>query len=158
MLSIWQTPRLNKKSSTAIQAAWKEHYERLSNVEFDWDSDSLSSVYPVEGLVPHIPLELVIKAMKLMKCCKAAGASMIVVEMLKASGVGGAQQIRDLIEDIIHFGKIPAEWEESIIVSLCKGKNATLERGNYRGLKLLDQVMEVLERVAENLLWQQERM
>jgi hypothetical protein len=24
----------------AKQAAWKEHYERLSNVEFDWDPDS----------------------------------------------------------------------------------------------------------------------
>ena len=34
----------------AKQAAWKEHYyERLSNVEFDWDPDSLTEVYPIEG-------------------------------------------------------------------------------------------------------------
>ena len=53
----------------------------------------------------------------------------------EASGVEGAQQIRDLIKDIIHFGKIRTELEESIIISLYKGKGVTLERG----LKLLDQ-------------------
>ena len=90
-----------------------------------------------------------------MKCGKAAGTSLIIVEMLKASGVKGAQQICDLIDDIINFGKIPTEWEESIIMSLRKGKGVTLEWGNYRGLKLLDQAMKVLDRVNENFLWQQ---
>ena len=74
--------------------------------------------------------------------------------MLKASRVEGAQQIHELIEDIIHLTKIPTEWEESIIVSLYKGKGFALEWGNYQGLKLLDQVMKVLQGVAENFLWQ----
>ena len=134
----------------AKQAAWKEHYECLSNVQFDWDPDSLTEVYPVEGPVPNIPLELVIKTIKLMKCGKAASTFLIIAEMLKAFGFDGAQQICDLIEDIIHFRKIPTEWEESIII-LYKGKGVTLERRNYRDLKLLDQVMKVQERVAENL-------
>ena len=90
-----------------------------------------------------------------MKSGKAVGTSLIVAEMLKASGAEGAQQIRDLIEDIIHSGKIPTECEESIIISFYKGKGVALECGDYRGLKLLDQVMKVLERVAENFLWQQ---
>ena len=102
----------------AKQAAWKEHYEHLSNVEFDWGLDSLTEVDPLEGPAPHIPPELVINAIKLMKCGKAAGTSLIVADMLKASGVEGTPQIRVLIDDIIHFGKIPTEWEESIIVSL----------------------------------------
>ena len=37
--------------------------------------------------------------------------------MLKVSGVEGAQQICDIIEDIIHIGKIPTEWKKSSIVS-----------------------------------------
>ena len=57
-----------------------------------------------------IPLELVIKAIKLMKCDKAVGTSLILAEMLKAYGVERAQHIRDLIENIILFGKIPTEW------------------------------------------------
>ena len=61
----------------------------------------------------------------------------------------------DLNEDITHFRKIPSEREERIIVSLYKGKGVALERGHYRGLKLLDKVMKVLLRVAENFLRQQ---
>ena len=45
--------------------------------------------------------------------------------LVKASGIEWAQQIRDLIDDIIHFGKFPVEWEESIIVYVYKG-NASL--------------------------------
>ena len=137
------------------QKAWKEHYERLSNVEFDWDPDHLSDESPVEGPAPEITLERVIKAIGSMKNGKAPGPSEIVAEMLKASRGAGAVLIRDLIASIIHDGKIPADWEESFIVSLYKGKGAALERGNYRGLKLLDQVMKVLERVAESFIRQQ---
>ena len=111
-----------------------------------------SWILEIVSPVPHISLKLVIKSIKLMSCGKAAGISLIVAEMLKASGVERAQQIRDLIQEIIHFGKIPTEWEESIIVSLYKGKSVALERGNYRGLKLLDQIMKVLEKVSENFL------
>ena len=140
------------------QAAWKEHCECLSNVEFDWDRDSLAEVYPMEGLVPHIPLELVIKTIELMKCGKVAATSLIVDGMLKASGVEGAQQIRDLIEDVIHFGRTLTEFEESLIVSLYKGNGVALERENYRSLKLLDQVVKDIKRVAENFLKQKVRI
>ena len=30
---------------------WAEHYERLLNVEFDWDPDHLSNELPLEGPV-----------------------------------------------------------------------------------------------------------
>ena len=29
--------------------AWKSHYEKLLNTEFDWDRDSLSEVHPARG-------------------------------------------------------------------------------------------------------------
>ena len=135
--------------------AWKEHYSRLSNVEFDWDPDSLSEAFPVEGPAPQISLEQVIKSIGEMKNGKAAGPSQIIAEMLKASGEGGAVLIRDLISSIMWHEKIPADWEESIVVSLYKGKGDALDRGNYRGLKLLDQVMKVLERTLESFLRQQ---
>ena len=89
-----------------------------------------------------------------MKYGKAAGTSLVVAEILKAAEVQRAQQIRDLIEDITNSRKILTEWEESIIVYLYKGKGVALEWGSYRGLKLLDLVMEALERVAENFVQQ----
>ena len=79
-----------------------------------------------------------IRATKRIKYGKA-DTSLIIAEKLKASGAGGAQQIRVLIEDITHFWKILTEWDKSIIVSLYKVKGVALVRGNYRGLKLTDQ-------------------
>ena len=85
---------------------------------------------------------------------KAAGPSGIVAEMLKPVGEAGAVEVRDLIEDIISEGCIPTDWQESFIVNLYKGKGDALNRGNYRGLKLMEKVMKVLERVVEGLIRQ----
>ena len=79
-------------------------------------------------------------------------------ETLKAPKVEGAHQFCEVIEDIMHVRKIPAKWEERITVSLYKGKGVALERGNYWGLKLPDQVVKFLETVAENFLRQQVRV
>ena len=49
-------------------------------------------------------------------------------------------------------------WEENIIVSLYEVKGVVFEQGNYRGLKLLDHVMDVLERLAENFRRKQVRI
>ena len=63
-----------------------------------------------------------------------------------------ACMIRDLTAAIISDGKVPSDWEQSFIVCLYKGKGDALERGNYRGLELTEQVMKVLEsRARENV-------
>ena len=46
-------------------------------------------------------------------------------------------------------GHIPADWEERFNLYLCEGKDEALNRGNYQGLKLTDQVMKLLELVLE---------
>ena len=138
----------------AKKEAWREHYERLLNVEFPWNPEDLSEESPVEGPSEPITLEMITKAISKMASGKAAGPSIIVAEMLKPVGEAGAVEVRDLIEDIILEGCIPTNWQESFIVSLYKGKGDALNRGNYRGLKLSEQVMKVLERVVEGLIRQ----
>ena len=44
------------------------------------------------------------------------------------------------------------DWSDSIIVSLLKGKGDALDQNNYRGLKLTDHVLKVIERVVENMI------
>ena len=58
-------------SEESKQKAWLEHYQRLLNVEFDWDPDHLSYQPPVEG--PPIPIttDMVKKAISQMKAGKA---------------------------------------------------------------------------------------
>ena len=138
----------------AKKEAWREHYEHLLNVEFPWNPEDLSEESPAEGPSKSITLEMITKAISKMASGKAARPSGIVAEMLKPVGEAGEVEVRDLIEDIISEGCIPTDWQESFIVNLYKGKGDALNRGNYRGLKLIEQVMKVLERVVEGLIRQ----
>ena len=131
-------------------AAWAEHYSRLLNVEFEWPRDELPDVDPVQGPPPSVSAELIRKALGKMGLGKAAGPSGIVAEMLKAAGEDGVELARELVEAVLCSGVIPAEWEESIVLSLFKGKGEALDRGNYRGLKLTDQAMKLVERVLDS--------
>ena len=74
--------------------------------------------------------------------------------MIRAAGDTGASIIRDLADALIHDGKVPSDWEQNFIVCLYKGKGGALDRGNYRGLKLTEQVMKVLERIVDGLIRQ----
>ena len=89
-----------------------------------------------------------------MKAGKAPGPSGIVVEMIRAASDMGASMILDLAAAIICDGKVPSDWEQSFIVCLYKGKGDALERGNYCGLKLTEQVMKILERIVDSLIRQ----
>ena len=141
-------------SDDSKQKAWLEHYQRLLNAEFDRDPNHLSDESPVEGPPIPITIDMVKKAISQMKAGKAPGPSGIVVEMIRAAGDMGASMIRDLAAAIIRDSKVPSDWEQSFIVCLYKGKGDALERGNYCGLKLTEQVMKVLERIVDGLIRQ----
>ena len=132
--------------------AWVELYARLLIVEFEWESDLLPEVAPVEGPPPPVMKVLIRKALRKMKCGKAAGPSGIIAEMLKAAGEVGIELLTELTEVVFCNGVIPTDWQESFILNLYKGKGDTLERRNYRGLKLTDQVMKLLERVLDSFI------
>ena len=130
--------------------AWVEHYKDLLNVEFPWDEGALPDAPPVEGLAPPITDKMVTKALAKMKSGKSAGPSGIIVEMLKATGSKGIDFLRELIISVVKHGKIPEDWEMSFILNLYKGD--ALNRGNYRGLKLTEHVMKVMERIVDGMI------
>ena len=132
--------------------AWVEHYKGLLNTEFPWDKDSLPDALPVEGPPPPITIEMVTKALSKMKSGKAAGPSGIIIEMLKAAGSKGTEFLHELITATVKHGKIPEDWEMSFILNLFKGKGDALDRGNYRGLKLTEHVMKVMESIVDGLI------
>ena len=65
--------------------------------------------------------------------------------MMITGGFECIRLLRILTEAIFTHGTVPKDWEESYILNLYKGKGEALDRGNYRGLKLTDQVMKVVE-------------
>ena len=70
---------------------WKEHMEKLMNVENEW-SDSIDAS-KVEGAVRRIEVEEVWCAMNRMKIGKANGPSGVAIELFK---VGGAKCLKSL--------------------------------------------------------------
>ena len=72
--------------------------------------------------------------------------------MLKAAGEVGIELLTELTEVVFCNDVIPTDWQESFILNLYKGKGDALEPGNYRGVKLTDQVMKLLERVLDSFI------
>ena len=134
-----------------ILEVWRTHYEKLSNEEFPWDREALPAVEAInesyEG--EEITVEEVQSAIKKMRNNKAAGPSEVVAEMLKAAGDAGTMWITDICNRVVREGRIPEDWCKSWMVNVYKGKGDALECGSYRGIRLLEHVLKVLERVIE---------
>ena len=95
---------------------------------------------------------MVDKALTTMKAGKAVGPSGIVIEMIKAAGEKMVDSLVTLFNTIIKDGVVPKDWNMSYIVNLFKGKGDALLRGNYRGLKLQEQIMKVLEHILNVII------
>ena len=93
-------------SEDAKKAAWKQHYERLLNVEFPWLEDDLPAVEPISGPPIFVTPEMVLSAVSKMKNGKAAGPSGIVAEMFKSSPIVCSRLISDICNSIVKDGKI----------------------------------------------------
>ena len=63
-------------------------------MEFEWPSDLLTEVTPVEGPPPLVTVTHIRKALGKMKQGKAAGPSGVILEMLKAAGEEGLEKLR----------------------------------------------------------------
>ena len=80
---------------------------------------------------------------------EAGGPSGVVADMLKAAGDEGTRWMTELCNAVVRDGKIPKDWSRSWLVNVYKGKGDTLACGSYRGIKLVEHAMKVLERVIE---------
>ena len=84
-----------------------------------------------------------------MKCGKAAGSFGVVAEMLQGFGEVGISHMTDLFNGILDEYKISEDWNTNWILNCFKNKGEATDRGNYKGLKLLEHLMKVFEKVIE---------
>ena len=63
-------------------------------------------------------------------------------------------RMTDLLNQII-VGVLGPEWELSTIVNCYKEKGDSLEKENYRGLELTDQILKIADRIIEKFMRQQ---
>ena len=86
---------------------------------------------------------------------KAPGLSELVAEMIQATKDIGTQWILDLCNGIVTEGWMPEDWKSSVVLPIYKGKGDPMECGSYRGIKLLEHAIKVVERIFEHRIRQQ---
>jgi hypothetical protein len=124
---------------------WKEHMERVMNEENEWDG--VVDVDVVHGPIDRVTMKEVMTAIKAMKLGKATGVSEVAAEHIAASGMVGIEVITKIANRELDGEGIPDEWKCSVLVPLYKWKGDVRGCGAYRGVKLLQHAMKVVERV-----------
>ena len=130
---------------------WKEHMEKLMNVDENEWSDSIDTS-KVEGAVKRIEVEEVRCAMNRMKTGKASGPSGVAIELFKAGGDKCLKSLTNIFNDILFKDKLPEEGILSSLVPIFKGKGDLLNPNSYRGIKLFEHVFKLYEKVLDKRL------
>ena len=103
----------------------------------------------MEGPIERVTREEIVKAIREMKSRKAAGPSEVSVEMINASGEVGISVMIELCQRVLDGRRMPEEWKTSVVIPIFKGKGDVMSCGAYRGVKLLEHGMKIVERVLE---------
>jgi len=123
------------------------------NEENEWDHKISATVK--EGPADCIRINEVAAALKKMKRPKAPGLSGLVAEMIQTTGYIGTQWKLHLCNGIVKEGCLPEDWKSSVVLPVYKGKGDPMQCGSYRGIKLLEYAMKVVERIFEDRIRQQ---
>ena len=121
--------------------------EKIMNVENEWDQ--MIEVDMVEGPVEGVTDKKVMKAMNKKKFGKAAGLLEVNMDMIIARGTFGVAVMKKLCQRVLDGEGMPEEWKTSVVVPIFKGKGDVMDCGAYRGVKLLEHAMKIMESVGE---------
>ena len=72
--------------------------------------------------------------------------------MVRSAGKEIIKSLTNFPSRIIKEGHISSDWNLLWIVSLYKDKSDAVSRDNYRDLKMLDEVMSIIERVLDSVI------
>ena len=87
--------------------------------------------------------------MQRIKSGKATQPSEVSVEMIVAIGEIRVKVMMELSQHVLDGRGMPDERKTSVIVPIFKGKDDVLSCGSYRGVKLLEHAMKIVERAPE---------
>ena len=69
--------------------------------------------------------------------------------MIVASGEIEVKVMMELCQRILDDRGMPGEWKTSVIVPIFKEKSDVMSCGSYRGVKLLEHAMKIVESARE---------
>ena len=133
-----------------IRDRWREYFNKLLNVENEREEHLPTET--IEDLIENVTLQEVVAAIKNMKKGKSTITSGFSIDFIKVLKEEGEKMVHKMVELIWKEGKMPSEWELSELVPIYKQKGDPLECLNYRGLKLLQHLFKVTERILDQCL------
>ena len=71
----------------------------------------------------------------------------LVAEMIQSTGDTETQWLLDLCNGIVKEGCITEDWKSSVVLPIYQGKGDPMECGSYRGIRLLESAMKVVEKI-----------
>ena len=107
----------------------------------------------VEGPLEKISRKEVRVTIRKMKQEKATGLSEMTTEMIVAGG-RIAEVMLQLCQRVLNVKGISDKWKTCVVVPIFKGKGDVMNSGSYRGVKLLEHSMKIIERVLERRIQQ----
>ena len=116
------------------------------------EREEMKRVGAVSCPVEECSVTEVKKAVENLKNGKAAGPTEITADHLKYLDTEGIRSVAALLNTIMEEEKIPSAWTKSNLVTIYKEKGDPMQCKNYRGIKLLEVGLKVLEKVLDKRL------
>ena len=128
-----------------IKVEWEAYFKNLLNeknpINVDFHADAVS------GPIELVNIEEVKAALKFMKKGKVPGPSQVTTDMLTAAGEENILILHDIYKEVWRKGEIPDDWGCSSTIPLYKGKGDPLTCASYRGIRLLEHCLKILEKI-----------
>jgi len=67
--------------------------------------------------------------------------------MIQSTGDTETQWLLDSCNGIVKEGRITEDWKSSVVLPIYQGKGDPMECGSYRGIRLLESAMKVVEKI-----------
>ena len=100
-------------------------------------------------MVKEVSLEKITIAMKKIKLGKTSRLSEVSIKIINANGKVGIDVKMKLYQRVLDGKVMRKDWKSSLMVPIYKGKGDVTSCGAYRGVKLLEHGMKIVERVLE---------
>ena len=113
------------------------------------ERDQITDVDVVEGPIKKVTVEEVMCKLRKIKSGKATGLSEVDSEIIIASGDTRIKVMVEVCQRVLDGRGMPEERKTSVVVPIFKGKGYVMSCGAYRGVKVLELAMKIVERVLE---------
>ena len=121
--------------------------EKIMNEENEFNHMTETDV--LEGPVERVARNEIAKAMQKMKSGEATRPSEVKVEMIVTTDEIGVKMMMELCQHKLNGRGMPDERKTRVIVPIFKGKSDVMSCGLYRGVKLLEHAMKIVEMILE---------